>query len=39
LLNLSERTIESHRKNIRRKTGIKNKKENLTTHLLNIYSG
>jgi len=36
LLNLSERTIESHRKNIRRKTGIKNKKENLTTHLLNI---
>lgn len=38
LLNLSERTIETHRKNIRRKTGIRNKKENLTTHLLNIYN-
>jgi len=39
LLNLSERTIESHRKNIRKKTGIKNKKENLRTHLMNLYDG
>ncbi len=39
LLNLSDRTIETHRKNIRRKIGIKNKNENLRTHLLNIYEG
>ncbi len=37
VLNLSERTIETHRKNIRNKTGIKNKKENLRTYLLNLY--
>jgi PAS domain S-box-containing protein len=35
-LNLSTRTIESHRKNIRRKTGIKNRKESLRTRLLAI---
>ncbi|MBW2218886.1 MAG: PAS domain S-box protein [Deltaproteobacteria bacterium] len=39
LLNLSDRTIETHRKNIRRKIGIRNKSENLRTHLMNIYNG
>ncbi len=36
LMSLSDKTIASHRRNIRKKIGIKNKKENLRTHLLNL---
>jgi PAS domain S-box-containing protein len=37
LMNLSTRTIYNHRKNIRKKFGLKNKKTNLRSHLLSIY--
>ncbi len=36
LFNLSPRTIEFHRDNIRNKMGLKNRKINLRTHLLSI---
>jgi len=35
---LSRLTIESHRKNIRRKLGIQHKKANLRSHLVSIES-
>ena len=37
LMGISSRTIETHRKNLRDKIGIGNKKVNLRTHLLSIH--
>jgi len=36
LMNLSPRTIESHRESIRTKIGIKNRRANLRSHLLSV---
>jgi PAS domain S-box-containing protein len=37
LMNISPRTVETHRKNIRRKIGLKAKKANLRSHLLSLH--
>ena len=37
LLNVSPRTIDTHRKNIRRKIGLQGQRGNLRSHLLSLY--
>ena len=37
LMNISPRTVETHRKNIRRKIGLKAKRANLRSHLLSLH--
>ena len=37
LLNVSPRTIDTHRKNIRRKFGLQGQKKNLRSHLLSLH--
>ncbi|MGD9243483.1 MAG: PAS domain S-box protein [Desulfobacterales bacterium] len=37
IMNVSPRTIETHRKNIRRKIGLDRKRANLRSHLLSLY--
>ena len=37
LLNISPRTVETHRKNMRRKIGLERKSANLRTHLLSLH--
>ncbi len=37
ILNISSKTVDTHRKNIRKKIGIENKKINLRSHLLNLH--
>ena len=37
ILNLSPRTVETHRKNIRSKIGLEGKRANLRSHLLSFY--
>jgi DNA-binding CsgD family transcriptional regulator len=36
ILNLSDKTIEDYRKQLRTKLGIKNKRVNLRTHLMTL---
>ena len=38
-MNISPRTVETHRKNIRRKIGLEGKKANLRSHLLSFVNG